>query len=113
MAKKYLSITDARKDLFQIDQESQKPDAHFILTINGKPEVALMSFEEYEAILETIDFLSEPGALKELGEAEKEIEKGEFFDFDVVKQELDFARKGAMVLAENPKQKYQPKRRKK
>ncbi|MDP2951376.1 MAG: type II toxin-antitoxin system Phd/YefM family antitoxin [bacterium] len=113
MVKKYLSITEARKDFFKIAQECQKPDSHFVLTINGKPEVVLISFEEYEALLETVDFLSEPGALEDLEKAEKEIENGEFFDFDIVKQELDFARKGAMVLAEKPHQKYQPKKRKK
>ncbi|PIU16356.1 hypothetical protein COT20_00540 [bacterium (Candidatus Gribaldobacteria) CG08_land_8_20_14_0_20_39_15] len=112
MPRKYLPITQARKELFQIAQEVQKPDIHYILTIEGKPELVLMSFEEYDSLLETVDFLSEPGALQELKTAEKEIEKGNVYDWNAVKTELEFARKGVMLVADAPKEKYQPKVRK-
>jgi len=109
MPRKYLSITEARKKLFQIAQEVQKPDIHYALTIEGRPELVLMSFEEYDSLLETIDFLSEPGALQDLKTAEEEIEKGEVYDWDMVKREIEFAKKGAMIAADAPKEKYQPK----
>jgi len=110
---KIIPATEARKNFFKIIADVQNPDTYYVLTVDGKPEAVLMSFNEHESFLETIDFLSEPGAMEELQKAEQEIKAGKVFDWDFVKNELAFARSGASVVADAPREKYQPKQRKK
>ncbi len=111
--KKIVPATEARKNFFKIIAEVQNPNTFYTLTIDGKPKAVLMSFNEYESILETVDFLSEPGALAELQKAEQEVKLGKVFDWDSVKNELAFAGSGASVIADAGREKYQPKQRKK
>ena len=111
--KKIIPATKARKNFFKIIADVQNPGSFYTLTIDGKPEAVLMSFNEYESILETIDFLSEPGALADLQKAEEEVKAGKVFSWDSVKNELAFAQSGASVIADAGREKYQPKQRKK
>lgn len=109
MAKKIISITEGRKKLFKIVEEVQKPDTYYTFTVDGKPQVVLMSKDEFDSIMETIEILSDPNALKEIEEAEK----GEFYNWDDVKKELGLDKKDSMLVREAPKQKYKVKYRKK
>ena len=111
--KKIMPATEARKNFFKIIADVQNPNTFYTLTIDGKPEAVLMSFNEYESILETIDFLSEPGALVELRKAEEEVKAGKVFSWDSVKNELALAQSGASMIADAGREKYQPKQRKK
>lgn len=49
MAKKIISITTGRRKFFQIAEEVQKPKTFYLLTINGEPQVVVMSYKEFEA----------------------------------------------------------------
>jgi len=62
----YITITEARKRLFQIAKEVQAPERSYILTENGKPKVAIISFEEYDSLKETIEVLTEFPDLKKI-----------------------------------------------
>ena len=53
--KRIISISDARKRIFEIAEEVQAPDRVYILTENGKPKVAIMSATEYEHWTETLE----------------------------------------------------------
>ncbi len=110
---KIVPATEARKNIFKIIADVQNPGNFYTLTIDGKPEAVLMSLDEYESLLETVDFLSEPGALVELQKAEQEVKAGKVFSWDSVKNELAFAGSGVSVIADAGREKYQPKQRKK
>lgn len=112
MIKKFISITEARKKLFKLAEAVQMPDTHYILTIDGKPEVVLMSFEEFESLWETIDELSDPDSLEALRKAEEEFARGDYVTLEEMQEELELEKRGAMVLAEQPKKKYQVRQRK-
>jgi len=112
MIKKFISITEARKKLFKLAEAVQMPDTNYILTIDGKPEVVLMSFEEFESLWETIDELGEPGALEALKKAEEEFARGDYVTLEEMQAELAIERKDVAMVAEEPKKKYQVKQRK-
>ena len=59
-AKNTMSISEARKRIFEIAEEVQKPDKYYTLTEKGKPKAVLMSAEEFDSIMETIEILSDP-----------------------------------------------------
>ena len=52
-----ISITEARKRIFDIVEEVQSPHKIFTLTEKGKPKASIISSEELESLMETIEVL--------------------------------------------------------
>ena len=78
-----LSASKARGDLFTLIKNAVK--AHKIYRITHKDgDVILMSQDEYESLLETLELLSTPGLLKSIKQAKREIKKGETYSFEEV-----------------------------
>jgi prevent-host-death family protein len=63
----------------------------FIITKRGKPAALLMSIDDYESLLETIDVLSDKKLIKRLRKAEKELEKGKVKALDEIEKEMGLA----------------------
>ncbi len=93
MPKKIISITQARKDLFKIAEDAQKPGIQYILTINGRPELILLSFQGYSALMQAIKALKNPKT-----------------PTDIKKQFSDLAQQD-MILREEPAQPYKVRER--
>lgn len=72
-----LSITDARRDIFNITKEVQKPGIVYTLTDKGRPKAVIMSAEEFESWAETMDILQDyPDIINEIRLAEKDYTQG-------------------------------------
>lgn len=77
-----LSITEARKEIFKIANEVQKPDVHYVLTDNGKPKAVIMSAEEFESWRETLEIDAEmPELREEIKEFENDLRTGKVKDY--------------------------------
>ena len=113
MAKKVMTITEGRRELFKIAENVQKPDTHYVVTVEGKPGLVLMSADEYDSIMETMEILSNPETMKNIKKAEKEIARGEYVTWDELKKELNYKESGNLVLADKPKKGYRAISRKK
>lgn len=50
-----MSITEARKRIFDLAEKTQTPGAYFTLTEKGKPRMVLLSAGEYESMVETME----------------------------------------------------------
>lgn len=78
-----ISITEGRKRLFQIAKEIQKPDTTYVLTDNGSPAAVLVSPDEFESMLETIEVTREfPDLKKDIALGRKEFELGKTVALD-------------------------------
>jgi prevent-host-death family protein len=76
-AKHTLSITEARKRIFDIAEKVQEDGVHYILTEKGRPKAVIMSADELESWRETIDILvHHPTILDDIKWAEKEYKEG-------------------------------------
>lgn len=85
----YISITEARKNLFDISQKASKTGKVFRLTQNGTPSVAMISSDELDSLYETLEIMTEnPNIKDELKKAQLEYKKGGFVDWDDIK--LDY-----------------------
>ena len=72
-----LSISEARKKIFQIAKKVQKPSTHYILTEKGRPKVVFMSAEEFESWQETLEVVRDfPNLEKDIKKAEREYKEG-------------------------------------
>lgn len=87
-SKHTISISEARKRIFAIADEVQKPDTYYVLTENGKPKAVILSAEEFENLLDDLDILSDPDLLKEIEEGERAIEEGDYVTWEELKKEL-------------------------
>lgn len=104
--KRTISITEARKRIFDIAEEVQIPNRVYTITEGGKPKVVIMSAEEYESWIETMEVIRDcPNILNEIRETNEAIRTGEYKTwptFDDLKREWGMAVK----VAEKPKRKY-------
>lgn len=85
---KSISVRELRPNISKvIDNIHQKFD-RYIVSRRGKPEVVMMSVEDYESILETIEIESDEELMKRLKKAEKEMVQGKGKSWEEVKREL-------------------------
>lgn len=74
-----MTITKAKQQLLELARRNQELGESFIILKDGEPVSALLPFDEYESILETLDIIeNEPDILKKLHRAEKEIAAGHY-----------------------------------
>ncbi len=75
-AKHTLSITEARKRIFDIADDVQKPGAYYVLTEKGRPKAVVLSAEEYDGLIETLEVYHQfPNIEEDIKRAEKDYEE--------------------------------------
>ena len=77
-----ISLADAKARLSAVLDEVRDTHDRVVITRNGRPEAVIMSVSDLEALEETMDLLSTPGALDEIRAAEAEITHGEAIGAD-------------------------------
>jgi prevent-host-death family protein len=70
-----------------IDDIDSKMD-RFVITRRGKPVALMMSVDDYESLLETLDVLSDKRLMKKIKKAEAEVRKGNVKMLDEIDREL-------------------------
>lgn len=105
-AKTTLSITEARKRIFDIAEEVQRPSVYYTLTEKGRPKVVVMSAEEFESLIETLEVMREyPNLSKDAKKAEREYKLGNYITLE------DILAKEGYVVADKSAKKYAIQRR--
>ena len=95
-AKTTLSISEARKKIFKIAEQVQKPDTHYTLTEKGKPKAVMMSAEEFESWQETMEVICDfPDLEKDIKELERDQKSGAYKGYVALEDVL--AREGFLV----------------
>jgi len=79
MATITLSITEARNRFLNLIREAKDLLEEVIITKNGKPEAVLMSYEEYESWVETLEIVKDRQLMKEIREAKADIKSGRLY----------------------------------
>ncbi len=85
---KTVPVRELRANLSSLlDDVSNRRD-HVLVTRNGAPAAALVPIDEYEALEETAEVLSDPEALSALEAGLAEIERGETVTLSELRSEL-------------------------
>jgi|SRR5918995_2723154 prevent-host-death family protein len=85
---KTVPVRELRSNLSRLlDEVSDRRD-HVVVTRNGSPAAALIPVDEYEALEETAEVLSDPGALAALEEGLAEISRNEVIPLAELRAEL-------------------------
>lgn len=77
MSEKTLSVSEARRKFLELIRDSDAAFDRWVLTKNGRPKAVLLNYEDYEALIETVDILGDPSLVRELTKRDKEIKEGE------------------------------------
>ena len=85
---KHLSISEARKNITSLEDELSFENT-IQITNHGKEVFALMRWDSYEAIAETLEILSDEEQYSELKSGLKQLEDGELIDLEDLKLEFD------------------------
>lgn len=84
----FVSATEARNNFFEILEKTKKSPFPIQITVKGIPRVVMMSKEEYDGWIATIETLSDPELMKSIKESEKDIKAGRYRSWEEVKKEL-------------------------
>jgi len=88
-AKTTISITEARKRIFEIAKDAQKPSRYYTLTENGRPKIVIMSAEEFESWMETFEVGRDfPNLKKDIKETDESFENGEYKNWGTLEEML-------------------------
>ena len=83
-----LNMVDARRELTRLPERLSTTPATVTVTRRGKPVLAIMSWEDYEAILETLDILSDGDAVEQLRKSIRDVKQHETLSWDAAKTQL-------------------------
>lgn len=76
-AAKYLSIRELRPKLPSVIRDVASTYARYVVTRRGKPEAVLLSIEDYERLMETLEIESDPVLMRRIERAERAFKRGE------------------------------------
>ena len=82
-----LSIAEARNRLTRLPEELDERGA-VTVTRHGKPVLAVMSYDLYDSLMETLEIMSDPKQMAVLRQSIHEANEGRTVEWQKVKQEL-------------------------
>ncbi len=81
---KILPVTDARKELYSLVKSCKSRSLSFVLTSDGEAVARLLSEDEYESLIETLEILSDRDQVKRLAKAIEHIKKEKLYTHEDV-----------------------------
>lgn len=81
---KTISLKEARSRFSAIIEKVDRLSQRYVVTKNGVPKAVVMSAEEFESWVETLELMSNPKAVKALGQGLKEAKSGKLRSFKEV-----------------------------
>lgn len=87
---KTMPIIEARKKLTSLpeDFEDEKDTDVIAVTRRGKPVLAVMPWELYETVAETLEVLSDENLMKDLRRSIKEMQEGKLVPWEKAKKQI-------------------------
>ncbi|HEV2131224.1 MAG TPA: type II toxin-antitoxin system Phd/YefM family antitoxin [Longimicrobiaceae bacterium] len=79
-----ISVTDARSRLPELVDDVADHLSEYVITKHGKAHAVLLSVEEHEALLETLEILSDSETLVRIRDSLDELARGETLSFEDV-----------------------------
>lgn len=85
---KELTTVDARRKLTKLPEELENNPVTVAVTRRGRPVLAIMTWEDYQAILETLEILSDDTAVGQLRRSIKDVKEGKTIPWREAKARL-------------------------
>ena len=86
-----ISLKALRPELPAVIKNVDTKLARYIITRRSKPVAVMMSVDDYESILETIEILSDKQAVRRIKQAKKEIKEGKTVSLQELRRKIEDA----------------------
>ncbi len=83
-----VSLKELRPTLPKVVEKIDGRLDRYVITKHGKPVVVMLSIEDYESLMETLDILADPKAMAGLRKGEEDIRKGRTRSWQEIKRSL-------------------------
>jgi antitoxin YefM len=83
-----IPLASAKTHLSSVLDEVRDTHERVVITRNGRPEAVIMAVSDLEALEETLDLLTTPGALEQIRQAEADIAAGRGIDAEQLHRDL-------------------------
>ena len=83
-----ISIRELRPKLAEVMENIHEKFDRYIVTKRGVPEVVMLSIEDYESILETLEIESDKELMKRIKKSEQDLQKKKGVSLDKINEEL-------------------------
>jgi len=84
-----VTLKELRPDLPQVIKNIDTRLDRYIISKRGKPVAMMMSIDDYEGLLETLNILSDKETVKRIKKAKNDIKKGKTISLEKVRRELE------------------------
>jgi prevent-host-death family protein len=81
-------LAEARANLSRLVDEAVRTHQRVEVTRKGRRSAVILSADDYDSLMETLDILSDPDLMREIREAEAEAERGEVYSLEEVAEEM-------------------------
>lgn len=85
---KIVPVREFRTKLSELLSDVADRRDHVLVTRNGKPAAALVPIDEYQALEETAEILSDPATLDAIAAGMSELEQGDTIALDDLRRDL-------------------------
>ena len=85
---KELTISQAREQLTSLPEQLDRHPGAVAVTRRGKPVLALLPWDVYESIVETLEIMGDEALMADLRQAIQEVSAGEAIDWERALKEL-------------------------
>lgn len=72
-----LPLTEVRDRLSEIVEDAAVNGTEWTITRHGRPVAVILSFDEYESLIETLNILSDEETMEAIAEAQNNIDAGD------------------------------------
>jgi len=85
-----IPISEARRRIFEIREELRTPGKTYTLTEKGRPALVVLSAEEYDSLIETIEVMIDfPDLKKDIEKSERDYKSGRYKSFTTLDELLE------------------------
>jgi prevent-host-death family protein len=81
-----VTLTRARSELTRLVHLIERKGDHVIVTKYGRPVALLMSLAEYASFEESVEVLSDPGAMEDLRLSDRDVRAGRLYSWNDFKR---------------------------
>ena len=82
-----IKLSEAKNKLSQLVKETAETTRPVMISVSGRNEAVLISTEEYDSLMETIEILKDQALVKKIGRSMEDIKKGQVVDFDDIRKD--------------------------
>ncbi|MBI3313627.1 MAG: type II toxin-antitoxin system Phd/YefM family antitoxin [Candidatus Omnitrophica bacterium] len=82
-----INLSDAKDKLSQLVKETAETTGQVVISVNGRSQVVLISMDEYESLMETIDILKDQALVKKIAASMVDVQKRNTVNFEDIRKD--------------------------